>query len=103
MQGNDIYNVASNPPFVQNVTIFNTQLSNPGGGGSTLIPPNLTVYNPYYPVPQVQQYNIGVQRKAAAGVIANVAYVGTKGTFLSDTININQPFPAASAHALAKT
>jgi hypothetical protein len=78
-------------------------LSNPGGGGSTLIPANLTVYNPYYPVPQVQQYNIGVQRKVAAGVIANVAYVGTKGTFLSDTININQPFPAGAAQVLAKT
>jgi hypothetical protein len=103
IQGNDIYNVAPNPPFAQTVTIFNTQLSNPGGGGSTLIPANLTVYNPYYPVPQVQQYNIGVQRKVAAGVIANVAYVGTKGTFLSDTININQPFPAGAAQVLAKT
>jgi len=103
IQGNDIYNVAPNPPFAQTVTIFNTQLSNPGGGGSTLIPPNLTVYNPYYPVPQVHQYNIGIQRKLASGVIATVSYVGTKGTFLSDTININQPYPAGAAQVLAKT
>ncbi|MCU1262450.1 MAG: hypothetical protein JWO80_5335, partial [Bryobacterales bacterium] len=103
IQGNDIYNVAPNPPFAQTVTIFNTQLSNPGGGGSTLIPPNLTVYNPYYPVPQVHQYNVGIQHRIAPGVVANVAYVGTKGTYLSDTININQPYPAGAAQVLAKT
>jgi hypothetical protein len=103
IQGNDIYNVAPNPPFARTVTIFNTQLSNPGGGGSTLIPPNLTVYNPYYPVPQIQQYNVGVQHRLAPGVVANVSFVGTKGTFLSDTININQPSPAGAAQVLAKT
>jgi hypothetical protein len=104
IQGNDIYNIAPNPPFAQTVTIFNTQLSNPGGGGSTLIPPNMTVYNAnYYPVPQVQQYNFGIQHRLSPGVIASVGYIGTKGTFLSDTININQPFPAGAAQVLAKT
>jgi hypothetical protein len=103
IQGNDIYNVAPNPPFAQTVTIFNTLLSNPGGGGSTLIPPNLQVYNPHYPVPQVHQYNLGIQRKLAPGVIASVSYVGTKGTYLSDNVNINQPYPAGAAQVLAKT
>jgi hypothetical protein len=103
IQGNDIYNVAPNPPFAQTVTIFNTALSNPGGGGSTLIPANLTVYNPYYPVPRVLQYNLGIQRRLGSGVIANVGYVGSKGTHLSDTININQPLPAGAAQVLART
>ena len=103
IQGNDIYNVAPNPPFAQTVTIFNTSLSNPGGGGSTIIPPNLTVYNPYYPVPQILQYNFGVEHRFADGVVGNLAYVGTKGTYLSDTVNINQPYPSGAAQVLAKT
>ena len=103
IQGNDIYNVAPNPPFATTATIFNTQLSNPGGGGSVILPPNLQVYDPHYPVPQVQQWNAGIQRRISRGVVANVAYVGTKGTFLSDNININQPLPAGAAQVLAKT
>jgi len=97
IQGNDIYNVAPNPPFVSTATIFNTDLSNPGGGGAAIPVSNLTVYDPSYPVPQVQQWNAGVQQRLSNGVVANVAYVGTKGTYLSDTRNINQPFPSQAA------
>jgi Carboxypeptidase regulatory-like domain len=103
IQGNDIYNVAPNPPFVSTATIFNTDLSNPGGGGAAIPVSNLTVYDPSYPVPQVQQYNAGIQRRLARGMVANVGYVGTKGTFLSDTRNINQPYPAQAAQVLAGT
>ena len=63
IQGNDIYNVAPNPPFVSTATIFNTDLSNPGGGGAAIPVSNLTVYDPSYPVPQVQQWNAGIQHK----------------------------------------
>lgn len=101
IQGNDIYNVAPNPPFVSTATIFNTTLSNPGGGGSAIPVSNLTVYDPKYPVPQVQQYNLGIQQRLSHGVVANVGYVGTKGTFLSDTRNINQPYPDQAARVLA--
>ncbi len=97
IQGNDIYNVAPNPPFVSTATIFNTSLSNPGGGGAAIPVSTLTVYDPNYPVPQVQQWNAGIQRRLSAGVVANVAYVGTKGTYLSDTRNINQPLPQEAA------
>ena len=103
IQGNDIYNIAPNPPFANVSTIFNTQLSNPGGGGNVILPPNLVVYDPSYPVPQVQQWNAGIQHRIVRGVVANVAYVGTKGTYLSDTININQPYPSGAAQVLAKT
>jgi hypothetical protein len=103
VQGNDIYNVAPNPPFSSTVTIFNTSLSNPGGGSGALIPAALTVYDPAYPTAQVQQYNFGIQHRLAKSVVADVSYVGTKGTHLSDTRNINQPSPAGAAQVLAGT
>ena len=31
---------------------------------------NLTVYDPKYPVPQVQQYNLGVQQRLSRGVVS---------------------------------
>src|SRR6185503_2295473 len=70
VQGNDIYNVAPNPPFSSVATIFNTTLSNPGGGGSALVPASLTVYDPAYPTAQVQQYNFGIQRRMTRAVVA---------------------------------
>lgn len=103
IQGNDIYNVAPNPPFVSTATIFNTDLSNPGGGGAAIPVSNLTVYDPAYPIPQIQQYNAGIQQRLAHGVVANIGYVGTKGTFLSDTRNINQPYPSQAAQVVAGT
>jgi hypothetical protein len=101
IQGNDIYNVAPNPPFVSTATIFNTSLSNPGGGGAAIPVSNLTIYDPSYPVPRVQQYNFGIQHHLTRGVVADVSYVGTKGTHLSDTRNINQPLPSQAALVLA--
>ncbi|MBV9679284.1 MAG: carboxypeptidase regulatory-like domain-containing protein [Acidobacteriaceae bacterium] len=103
VQGNDIYNVGPNPPFSSTATIFNTFLSNPGGGGNAIVPASLTVYDPAYPTAQVQQYNFGIQRRLARSVVADVSYVGTKGTHLSDSRNINQPFPSEAAKVLAGT
>jgi len=102
VQGNDIYNVAPNPPFSSTATIFNTTLSNPAGtSGTTLLPAALQVYDPAYPTAQVQQYNAGVQQRLGHGVVATASFVGTKGTHLSDSRNINQPFPAQAAQVLA--
>ncbi len=103
VQGNDIYNVAPNPPFSNTATIFNTRLSNPGGGTGAILPPSLTVYDPAYPTSQTQQYNFGIQRRLAKSVVADISYVGTKGTHLSDTRNINQPLPSGAAQVLAGT
>ena len=108
VQGNDIYNVAPNPPFSSTATIFNTSppvnlLSNPSGGGSAILPAALTVYDPAYPTASTMQYNFGIQRRLARSVVADISYVGTKGTHLSDTRNINQPFPSGAAQVLAGT
>ena len=103
IQGNDIYNVAPNPPNATIATIRNTTLSNPGGGTQAIFPSQLTVYDPNYEIPQVQQYNFGIQHRLAPGVVMTTSYVGTKGTHLQSTRNLNQPTPQGAAQVLAGT
>lgn len=97
VQGNDIYNVAPNPPFSSTATIFETSLTNPAGATGAILPASLTVYEPNYPMSYTMQFNFGIQHRVAKNAVADLSYVGTKGTHLSDTININQPTDAGRA------
>src|SRR5579884_918871 len=110
IQGNDIYNVAPNPPFSNTATLFNSttpvqnpdMLSNPGGGSTAIIPASLQTYDYAYPTSSTMQWNFGIQRQLARSAVFDISYVGTKGTHLSDNRNINQPTPAGAALVLAK-
>jgi hypothetical protein len=101
IQGNDIYNVGPNPPNSFTAQIFNATLSNPGGGALARFPGNLQTYDGPYKLPQIHQYNAGVQHRLAAGVVATAAYVGSSAAHLQTTRNINQPLPEAAARVLA--
>lgn len=103
IQGNDIYNVATNPPFVTTPNIFNTNLSNPGGGSQVAFPTSLQTYDGPYDLPQVMNWNVGIQRELTRGVVLDVAYVATKGTHLQGGLNINEPTIAAALPVLAGT
>ena len=103
IQGNDIYNVATNPPFVTTPNIFNTSLSNPGGGAEVAFPTGITTYDGPYKLPQILNWNAGIQRKLTEGVVLDVAYVATKGTHLQGGLNINEPTIAEAAPVLAGT
>ena len=103
IQGNDIYDVATNPPFIRTPTIFNTNLSNPGGGAQVSFPTSITTYDGPYRLPQVMNWNIGIQRKLTGGVVLDVAYVATKGTHLQGGLNINEPTIAQAEPVLAGT
>ncbi len=103
IQGNDIYNVGPNPPNSYTAQIYNTLLSNPGGGAAAIFPGNLQTYDGPYKLPQVYQYNLGIQQRLAAGVVASVAYVGSRAAHLQTGRNINQPYPDGAARVLAGT
>lgn len=103
IQGNDIYNVAVNPPFISQPNIFSTSLSNPGGGSQALFPPGITGYDGPYKLPQIQNWNVGIQRKLGQGFVLSTSYVATKGTYLQGGININQPTLSAAKAVLAGT
>ena len=83
MQGNDIYNAATNEPFYNDPTANSVYFSNPktsfttGGSSSSPIgAQGLTNLNPYYPAPAVTQFSLGVQREIKPSVIWVVQYVG---------------------------
>ncbi len=108
IQGNDIYNVAPNPPFSNVATLFNSTppsdlLSNPGGGATAIIPAAIQTYQFEYPTSSTMQWNFGIQHQLARSAVVDISYVGTKGTHLSDNRNINQPFPAGAAQVVNKT
>lgn len=97
IQGNDIYNIGPNPPFSFTASIFNANLSNPGGGAAARFPGNLRTYDGPYKIPQVQNWNVGIQHSSSAGVVFQASYVGTAGSYLQTVRNINQPVPEGAA------
>jgi len=103
IQGNDIYNVATNPPFITVPTIYSTTLSNPGGGSQALFPVGITTYDGPYKLAQVMNWNVGIQRKLSQGFVVTTSYVATKGTHLQGAVNINEPTIAEAAPVRAGT
>ena len=83
MQGNDIYNAATNPPFAYNPKASNVYMSDPhvswvnGAAAPTpFFPTSITNLDPYYPAPAVAQYSLGLQHQLAPSVIWVIQYVG---------------------------
>ncbi len=83
----------TNPPFSRSVNISNTTLSNPSAGRGANFPPNLSAFDFNRLIPTIHQWSLSVSRLIAPETVFTVAYVGTRGTHLSQTVNINQPRP----------
>ncbi len=103
IQGNDIYGAGSNPPFVSQPQIFNTSFENPAGGSQALFPSGLTTFDGPYKLPQVMNWNVGIQRQLSQGFVLTTSYVGTKSTHLQGAMNINMPTVAEAAPVRAGT
>ena len=97
IQGNDIYNVGPNPPNSQTAQIFDAPLSNPGGGAEAIFPRSLQTYDGPYKLPQVRQYNFGVQHRLSSGIVLSVGYVGNSASYLQHGRDINQLTPEGRA------
>lgn len=50
-------------------------------------------FDPNYLIPTIHQWSLSVGRLIAPETVLSIAYVGTRGTHLSQTVNINQPRP----------
>lgn len=79
-----------------------TQGIDPLGPSATAV---LTLHATQIPaqVPYSQQWTLDVQRRLPAGVVLDMAYVGSKGTHLMGIVDINEAYPglalAAGLHA----
>ena len=94
VEGNDTYNMVSNPPGASLVQVFNPLLDNPAAGSAgALRPISLNALDPIYSVPYVQTFSLEIQHEITPGNAISVGYVGTKGTHLDRARNIDQPLP----------
>src|SRR6185369_16000452 len=99
MQGNDIYNAATTPPYFNNPGATNVYMTNPSTSwvtGQTAAQPffaqGLTNIAKIYRAPAVAQFSLGVQREVAPSLIWVVQYVGNIAWHQNIDRNINN-FP----------
>jgi hypothetical protein len=78
------------PPLVQTPNQFNVVgYTNIGGAGLTFPLAVVSIPN-QVTWPYIQQWHLDVQRQLPAGIVGTIAYVGSKGTHLTDIRNLNQ-------------
>jgi hypothetical protein len=100
-------NAFDDPPLVQTTTVTNNGTSSlnlfdnyqVGAAPPAPLGPSALVTTganwpglpPTFEVPSYQDYNVSVQHEIMPNTVAEVAYVGTKGTHLLGDIDFNQP------------
>jgi len=103
IQGNDMYNGATNPPYGYSLNANNVLLSDPHtnwqGGAITvpIVPADVTGLEKYYPTPRVSQYSAGVQQQVGRKVVLSASYVGSVARHLSYWQELNRPDPSQLA------
>jgi hypothetical protein len=76
-----IADAITNPPGIQVVTLSNGSLADLSGAGRSDLAPvygDVVGYRDQAKVPTVYSYSIGVQRDLGAGIVVDLAYVGTQ-------------------------
>jgi hypothetical protein len=83
MQGNDIYNAATTPPFAYSPSAGNVYMTTPSKSWVTgaqasvpTFPSGITNLAKTYKAPAVAQFSLGVQREVTPSVVWVVQYVG---------------------------
>jgi hypothetical protein len=109
IQGNDMYDGATNTPFDASPTLNNVSLTNPGlniENGSVITPASLPILAVgqtgvalNYPPPRTSQYSIGVQQSLNSRTVLGVSYVGSMVRDASYRQEVNLP-PISAIPAL---
>jgi hypothetical protein len=94
-------NIFTNPPLIQNITISNVTMSNPGGGTSAVSLNPLALRGTPVPngTPYTQQWSLAIQHQLQKDFVVDVGYFGSKGTHLLGIIDINQLPPGFATAA----
>ena len=97
IQGNDMYNAATNSPFDYNLNVNNVMFSDPhlqtGGGGITvpIVVSSIVGLNQQYKVPTSYQYSLGVQQSLGRGAVVSISYVGNQNRWQSYSQEMDLP------------
>lgn len=100
IQGNDLYNGATNPPFGYSLGTSSVLFSNPHtnwtGGTITvpIVPAGVVGINQKYPTPRNSQYSVGMQQAIGRRAVFSVSYVGSLDRHESYWQEINLPDPS---------
>uniref|UniRef100_A0A7V4XSY8 TonB-dependent receptor n=1 Tax=Acidobacterium capsulatum TaxID=33075 RepID=A0A7V4XSY8_9BACT len=96
VQGNDIYNLSTTPPFAYAPSVSDVYFSDPNVSADTgqrasvpLGPAGLTAMSYYYPHPGTAQYSLGIQHQLAPSAIFYLGYVGSTSWNQDDLREIN--------------
>jgi hypothetical protein len=94
-------NIFGNPPYVQNVSISNTILSDPASVLPTISAAPLAIRGVpnSEEMPYIQQWSLDVQREIGKNFIVDMGYYASKGTHLVGVVDINQVAPGAAVAA----
>jgi hypothetical protein len=99
IEGEDLYNAATNPPFSNSPSINNVYFSNPSintinglsynTSSLPILPQALTSLNEHYPVPETGMYSLGLQQQVSTHSVFTVGYVGnvSRHQYLQRSIN----------------
>ena len=81
--------------------LFTPSLENPFPNNFPFpYPASATAFQRNLATPYIQQWNFGVQQQIGRSRVLEVAYVGSKGTHLIDSRDINQPHPSPNPNNL---
>lgn len=98
----DLRTFVRNPPFGEVIQLRSDQNAHASSAavlrvaelfpprGTPAARPNAFSMGPIYPDPYYQQWNFGIQHEIAHGVMAEIGYIGSKGTRLAQRLNYNQ-------------
>lgn len=85
-----------NPPLVYTPTSFYGTAADLGSASRVLFPSPVSGLARQSTVPQIMSFSLGVQRDLGAGFVVDVAYAGTLGRHLVQSVNLNGVAPFAN-------
>jgi hypothetical protein len=91
IEGNIIFPLENNPPFVDSATFENGNLANIRGGAASAIAPfgNLTTIAPDMKTSYTMNFSLGIQRELPWGLFVEATGVGNLGRNLTRQIDLN--------------
>lgn len=94
-------NIFQNPPFVYTPTVSNTSFDNPGAVAANVnyAAQVIRASAPKFRTPYDQQFSLDYQQQLPAGIVTDIAYVGSVQDHLLGLVDINQAPVGAFAAA----
>jgi hypothetical protein len=91
IEGNIIFPLENNPPFVESASYENGNIANPQGGAVSALAPfaNITTISPDMKTSYTMNFSLGVQRELPWGLFVEASAVGNLGRNLTRQIDLN--------------